>query len=154
MGRGHGISQSDAIGNTHGRRLRRIGAHLRSGAVRDVLLVAVGGAIGSALRFWLSDLIAHHTYREVGTGTVNLIGSLVLGVVVGWVSQRGPATGLQMLVGVGLLGGFTTFSTWMIQAAGLLEATRFAAAGLYLFGSIALGLFAASIGLLIGRALA
>ena len=106
------------------------------------------------MRFWLSDLIAQHTYREVGTGTVNLVGSLVLGVVVGWVSRRGPATELQMLVGVGLLGGFTTFSTWMIQAAGLLEATRFAAAGVYLFGSIVLGLVAAGTGLLIGRAFA
>ncbi len=98
-------------------------------------------------------MVAQHTFREFGTATVNLAGSLLLGVLVGWAGGRTASTDVQLLVGVGLLGGFTTFSTWVVQGFGLLDASRYAAAAGYLVGSVLLGVAGVWFGLAIGRTL-
>src|SRR5919107_2220455 len=79
------------------------------------LLVAVGGVLGVLARFGLSRLTLHHESLIWTTVGINLVGSFLLGVLVAepWFS-RDVREGL----GVGFLGGFTTFSTFSVQVAG------------------------------------
>jgi fluoride exporter len=82
----------------------------------ELAVVAIGGAIGSMLRYGMGLLFAK--YRADGykaTLTVNLTGSFLLGLLIGLsVQQRMPL--LYLFVGTGILGGFTTYSTFMVQS--------------------------------------
>jgi fluoride exporter len=117
----------------------------------DALLwVAIGvlGAVGSLARFrvvytvtarWPSDF-------PFGTFAVNVSGSFVLGVLTGS-SLSGD---VMFIMGTGLLGGYTTFSTWMVEARRLGEEEAWTLLWLYLFGSMLAGLAAAGGGWLLG----
>lgn len=83
--------------------------------MQNVILVALGGAIGASLRYVLSIAINNSTNFGFNAGTlsVNLIGSLVIGLIMGWLSlQTNTTPKLYFLLVVGLLGGFTTFSSF------------------------------------------
>ncbi len=80
-----------------------------------LLLVMAGGAIGSALRYLTGTaaLRAFGPGLPFGTFAVNLIGGLLMGVLAGILGRHaGAGEPLRLLIGVGLLGGFTTFSAW------------------------------------------
>ncbi len=116
---------------------------------RSVALVSVGGALGTLLRYWTGEL------APVGAGTfptttllINVLGAFALGLVVGVLARRRPDDAvLRPLLGIGLLGGFTTFSTFAVENAQLLRADRVGTAVAYCVTSIAVGLFAAALGL-------
>jgi len=110
-------------------------------------LVALGGAAGATARYALGLLSASVWM----TLAINVAGSLALGLLVG--AGRGLSPEVRDAVGIGLLGGFTTFSTFSLQAVAEVEAGRVAAAGLYVGASVVLGLAAAAAGYLGGRAL-
>ena len=80
--------------------------------LRDIALVATGGAVGTLARYGLDEALG--TVGEVPASTlaVNLVGALALGLLVG----HGVSTRLRLLLGTGLLGGFTTYSAFAIQA--------------------------------------
>ncbi len=85
------------------------------GHMQNVLLVALGGAIGASLRYVLSIAInnASNFSLNAGTLSVNLIGSLAIGLIMGWLSlQTNTTPKLYFLLVVGVLGGFTTFSSF------------------------------------------
>jgi len=116
--------------------------------LHPVFLVGVGGAIGSNLRFgvghWLSQ-IATPVPIPVATTVINILGSLVLGCIAGSVSDRTQST--YLLLGVGLCGGFTTFSTFSLELVEQLQAGK---VGLALFEcmlNVVLGVGALFIGL-------
>ena len=116
----------------------------------DVLVViAAGGAVGSLGRWSLTLLLPH----PVGTFpwptfTANAAGCLLLGVLMVFVIDVWPPSRyLRPFLGVGVLGGFTTFSTYMLDARALLVAGRTSLAGQYVFGSLATGLAAVWIGI-------
>jgi len=121
--------------------------------MRNVLLVALGGALGSAARYGIGVMLAAST-REFPWSTlgINVVGSLVLGAVVALAPEAGSAT--RLLVGVGVCGGFTTFSTFSVETLALVERGDVGRAGTYVAASVALGLLGAAAGLLIGRAVA
>jgi CrcB protein len=106
------------------------------------VLVAIGGGIGSALRYGVGRMLSSNFPGITslwGTSTVNLVGSFLLGcIVVGWgASHRGhPAV---LLLGVGLCGGFTTFSTLSMELADLIHARRWDLALGYGLGSLLCG---------------
>ena len=114
--------------------------------MNSTLAIALGGAIGASLRHgagvWLGAVWA--------TLAVNVVGSFLMGVLVG----SGAADGWRLFLGVGLLGGFTTFSAFSLDAVQLLEAGRTGAAGLYIAGSVGLSLVALLLGLFAARGLA
>lgn len=86
-----------------------------------ILAMAAAGSVGATLRY----LVWARTQRRAGDihmaiGMVNLIGALLLGLVAGWTNLEGTASQLA----VGFLGGFTTFSTWMVDSLRLAERSR------------------------------
>ncbi|MDF9716124.1 CrcB family protein [Nocardioides sp. ChNu-99] len=119
----------------------------------DVLVVAVGGTVGTAARAAAVLLVPTAEGAVPWTvGVVNVGGALLLGLLLGVLGGR-PDTGgrrrARLLLGTGVLGGFTTYSALAVDAAGLLG-DRSATGAAYAVGSLLLGLVAAAVGLLLG----
>lgn len=118
-----------------------------------LLQVALGGAIGASARF----MAGHYASLWLGRGFpvatlgVNILGSLLMGVLYVLVIERGGARFAPFLL-AGLLGGFTTFSAFSLDAFSLFESGRRVLAGVYVAGSVAGGLLGLAAGLLLTRA--
>jgi len=101
-------------------------------AIWALIIVFVGGAIGSMLRFWLSGFIAERFGETFPYGTlVNLVGSLIVGFAVaglGHLSDAFLASGLKQFIVVGLCGGLTTFSSFSLQTWNLILDGRWGSA--------------------------
>jgi CrcB protein len=113
--------------------------------------VGVFGAIGSWARFRVGALIAARRPSDfpLGTFVVNLTGGFALGLLTG-LSVTGDAL---LVFGTGLLGGYTTFSTWMVETQRLGEDGEWALLWTYLVGSMLAGLTTTGLGWLIGGAI-
>ena len=119
------------------------------------LLVAIGGAAGSVLRYAVGRLAAHYLGANtvVGTFAVNIAGSFALGVLATiFISRSDWPLELRAMATVGLLGGFTTFSTLAYDGVRLLSSGEYARAGLSIAANLIVGLIAAYLGALVGRA--
>jgi CrcB protein len=118
-----------------------------SGAVTAVTICVAGG-VGAALRLILDGLIRTRiksTY-PVGTTVINLTGSFLLGLLTGLVtSQLVPHQG-QLIIGTGLLGGYTTFSTASFETVRLIEDRRYVAAAFNSVGMLLICTAAAALG--------
>lgn len=118
---------------------------------KTYLAVMTGGAVGTGLRMWLSGLLAGK-YGEtfpVGTLVVNVSGSFIISFFAGLVGPDGPllASSLaRQVVMVGVLGGFTTFSSFSFQTLNLLHDAQWMRAGANIVLSLALSLFAVWLG--------
>ena len=122
---------------------------------RAVLAVALGGCIGGPLRYAAGELFPAQSGEVPWTIlVVNVLGTAVLAVLLVFV-LAGATTRpyLREFVGVGILGSFTTFSTWMVQSQTLIDDGRPERALVYLGGSLLLGLLAAVGGSVLGRSL-
>lgn len=117
-----------------------------------MLYVAIGGAVGSTGRYLVDRVYGERTF-PMATLTVNLVGSFVLGLLVGWVGDR-VAPGLRLALFTGLLGGFTTFSTFALETSVLMRSGHSTSAIVYLVVSVAAGVALAAIGLIAGESLA
>lgn len=122
------------------------------------LLIFLGGGTGSVFRFYVMGWVAQRAGLAFpyGTLTVNILGSVAMGLFIGWLARYAPpnAHDLRTLIAVGFLGGFTTFSAFSLDTVSLIERGQWGAAALYIALSIILcvgGLFA---GLLLTRGLA
>lgn len=117
--------------------------------IRSLILVALGGGVGSALRFWVSKLIQDNMpgIFPCPTLTVNLLGCLLIGLFYG-LSSRGNLGGdsARLLLTTGLCGGFTTFSTFCNENLSLMRGGHALAAFLYAGGSVMLGFVAVAVG--------
>jgi fluoride exporter len=128
---------------------------LVAGCVDLLPVIAVGGALGSLARWGLAEAFPHAA-DEVAWGTViaNLVGSLLLGLLMAFVldvwSHRRY---VRPFLGVGVLGGFTTFSTYELDTRGLLAAGRPLVALAYAGGSLLGALVAVVAGVVVGRAI-
>ena len=126
------------------------------------LNVALGGAIGAVLRYqlgrgmtwWLGPQMV--SLFPWATLAANAVGSLAMGLLAGWLAFRSSGDGEQMrlLLGVGLLGGFTTFSAFSLEMVLLIERGQFLFAALYAILSFALGISALMVGLTLMRSFA
>lgn len=121
----------------------------------SLLLVIAGAAIGAPLRY-LSDRAIqarHDTVFPWGTFTVNVVGSLILGLVTGAVVAGAASPQVELAVGAGFCGALTTYSTFSYETLRLLEgdARLFAAANVV--ASIVAGLGAAFLGVAISQAI-
>ena len=126
-------------------------------------LVFVGGGLGAVARYGLvrgSEAVLGSSF-PYGVLLANILGSLAMGLVVGWLLARGSALApFMMLAGqdaarlaltTGLLGGFTTFSAFSLDAVRLWEAGAPGAAIVYVFLSVVLAISALVVGLLVAR---
>ncbi|ROS66909.1 camphor resistance protein CrcB [Curtobacterium sp. PhB172] len=123
---------------------------------RFLTLVALGGAIGTAIRALLAEAFPSHDGISWVILAINVVGAFCLGLLLEALAMRGPDVGgrrtIRLLVGTGVLGGFTTYSTLADDTAQLLDVGRWGAGSGYALLSSALGLAAAALGIwLAGR---
>ncbi|MDO9377264.1 MAG: CrcB family protein [Nocardioidaceae bacterium] len=118
-----------------------------------VLLVALGGAAGTAARYGLGELVPSSHGWPWPTLLVNVTGSFALGLLLGLIARRGPETPaverVRLGAGTGFLGGYTTYSSFAVQADQLLAGGRPGTAAATVLVSLAVGLVAAAAGVVL-----
>ena len=121
----------------------------------NLLLVALGGAAGSSARY-LFGVQATRLFGAgwpYGTLGVNVVGGLLMGLLAGWLAHRGGVDQerWRVVLGVGMLGGFTTFSAFSLETAVMIERRDYGGAAGYVALSVVLSVAALFAGLLLGR---
>jgi CrcB protein len=121
----------------------------------QVLLVAVGGALGAVTRYVLGTWIARIFGPDfpVGTFVINVSGAFVFGVVLGLANDGILSANARLFLAVGVLGGYTTFSTFSYETLSLIQDGTMGLALLNVAGQLLLGVGAAYLGLIVSRAL-
>ncbi len=122
------------------------------------LAVALGGAAGSVLRYGAGRLAMNYfgPATVMATFAVNVSGSFALGLFYGLTAERTTLPGetqalIRGLIGIGLIGGYTTFSTFSFETIRLLESGELSRAAASVLGNLLLGLAAAYLGILAAR---
>lgn len=122
------------------------------------LNVALGGAVGAVLRYQTGRGLTHWLGPQAVTAfpwatlTVNVVGSLAMGLLAGWLARHGQGgESWRLLLGVGLLGGFTTFSAFSLEMMLLIERGQATTAMTYALISVLAGLAALYLGLVAMR---
>lgn len=119
--------------------------------IKNILLVFIGGGMGSVLRF-LSTKYLNQLSFPFGTFMVNVLGSLVLGFVLGLtLKNQHYNSSIILLFGVGFCGGFTTFSTFAVENQAFLRTGDYYNFFFYAFGSLFLGIMAVFGGIFLSR---
>ncbi len=121
----------------------------------NVVLVALGGAFGSALRYGAALLGTRWLGASFPYGTlfVNVTGSFAMGLLIEYLARRYAGAGgeLRLLLATGVLGGYTTFSSFSLDVATLVERGALLTAFVYLAASILVGIAALFAGLALAR---
>lgn len=114
--------------------------------LKNILLVAFGGAGGSILRYCTSCIITTKKF-PLNTFTVNIIGCLAIGLLMGYFIKQQNIQSWQMLLVTGFCGGFTTFSAFSYDVVLLLQQQRFSTALLYIFSTLLFGILSTIVGI-------
>lgn len=118
-------------------------------------IVALGGGIGAMLRYHAGRAVTTAAGPNMvfpwGTFLINVSGSLLMGILAGWLAREGGSESLRLLLGVGVLGGFTTFSAFSLETALLMQRGLYGMAGTYVLGSILAGIAGLFLGLSLMR---
>lgn len=119
----------------------------------NYLYVAIGGALGSVSRYLLSNWVNNKTKSNFpwGTFSVNIIGSFIIGIFFILVMDKANSPQLKLIVSVGFLGAFTTFSTFSLETFNLIRENNILLALGNIGLSVALGLLAVWSGIIIGK---
>lgn len=122
----------------------------------NFLLVMAGGAVGSAARYGVGKLTLGWFGPDYPWGTlaVNVIGGFLMGLLAGVLARTGGSEHTRLLLGVGVLGGFTTFSSFSLDAVLMIERGQWSAALLYALVSVTGSVLALFGGLYLVRGLA
>lgn len=120
--------------------------------MKQVLLIFLGGGAGSVLRFLVSKNLNPLTGLPLGTFLVNILGSLIIGLILGLgIKQELLSPNATLLLATGFCGGFTTFSAFSFENQALLKAGDYLNFGIYTAGSIFLGIAAVMAGLYLSK---
>ncbi len=117
--------------------------------LRNILWIALGGAVGSVGRYLVSKCFEGSF--PWGTLTVNILGSLLIGILTGLVAKGTLSPEMKLLLVTGFCGGFTTFSTFANESLSMMKAGQVALLALYIGVSVAVGIMAAYIGMQISK---
>jgi CrcB protein len=126
--------------------------------MQTILLVFLGAGLGGVLRHLVNVAMARWLGNDFPYGVlfINITGSLVMGLLVGWLAFRAGAgwtRQVQLFIAVGVLGGYTTFSTFSLDAFRLIERGQMGLAAVYVGGSVLLGVGGLWAGLALVRSL-
>lgn len=122
--------------------------------MNGILYVALGGAVGASLRHMVGLAASRlaGTGYPYGTFIANVLGGLLMGLLAGWLAHKvSGSENLRLFLGVGLLGGFTTFSAFSLDAVMMYERKAYGAMAGYIGSSVILSIGALMIGLIIAR---
>ena len=125
-----------------------------SPVILGYLIVFFGGGCGAAIRHGVNRLSAVMTPDfPGGTMVINILGCFIMGIFTAWFAFKGEATSqhMRLLLTTGLLGGFTTFSAFSLDAALLWQRGQAAQAAFYVIGSVVLALVAVFAGMAITK---
>ncbi len=125
--------------------------------MHHLFLVMLGGAVGAGARHLVgrAALAIWGPGFPIGTLAVNIIGGFAMGLLAAWLATRASGDeALRYLLGVGVLGGFTTFSAFSLETVLMIERGELATALLYIFASVALSIGALFAGLQFSRMVA
>jgi len=119
-----------------------------------VVAVALAGGVGAALRLVVDGMVraAVSTRLPLATAVINVGGSFVLGLLTGLAASSTLAPGWLLVLGGGLMGGYTTFSTASVETVRLLAERRFGSALGYGLGVVVLAVAAGVLGVVLGSA--
>jgi CrcB protein len=123
----------------------------------NLLLVMLGGAIGAGFRYNLGRVALHNLGPAFpwGTWIVNLLGGLLMGILAGILARDGSADEpLRIFLGIGVLGGFTTFSAFSLDTVNLIQRGDLVTAGAYMLSSVVGSILLLFVGLWLVRAAA
>jgi CrcB protein len=122
-----------------------------------VIAIATGGALGAVARHYVAGAVmkaSGYSSFPLGTMTVNVLGSLLMGVLItAFALKFENSQELRGFLTVGLLGSFTTFSTYSLEGALLIQRSDWQGAAVYMGGSLIMGLLALFAGLWLGKIL-
>ena len=121
-----------------------------------IVAIALGGALGSVLRYLMANAVQAFAGRQFPAGTlaVNVIGSLLIGMLYVWLLERAPAAApVRAFWIVGVLGGFTTFSSFSMETFNLIAQAAYVRALMNVLLSVVLCIGATWLGVLAGRQL-
>ena len=121
----------------------------------NILIVFLGGGLGAVCRYLFGIGVVRFSspaHGPLATFMINVIGSFLMGVLIGALARgTGVSDRWRLLLGVGALGGFTTFSSFSLEAVMMIERKAYPLAAAYLLGSVALGVLGLMLGLVIMR---
>ena len=120
----------------------------------NLLLIAIGGALGSVARYLFSSAVLRATGSlfPVGTFAVNAVGCFVFGIIAGAAEQRvALPPEVRAFVLIGILGGFTTFSSYSFESFTLIRDGQFLWAAINLAGQVVIGVVGVAVGFAIMR---
>jgi CrcB protein len=127
------------------------------GAMMNYLIVFLGGGIGSALRHGVNraSMALFGTGFPAGTLFVNIVGSTLMGIIVGVLASRsGDTQSFRLFLTTGIMGGFTTFSAFSLDTAFLWQRGEHLTAAIYVAASVAVSIAGLFIGMAVTRSLA
>lgn len=116
--------------------------------ILNILYVAAGGALGSVIRYVVSVAVPKWQFVPLATLSVNIIGSLLIGIIIGLMPKTNPT---HLIGAIGFCGGFTTFSTFSLETVQLFEKGYNSHAIAYMIISMATCLGATILGLKIAK---
>ena len=122
--------------------------------MNGLLYVALGGAFGASGRYGLGLWIDRVSGSDFpyGTMSANILGSFAMGLLVAWLALKGAGSeSARLFIGVGLLGGFTTFSSFSLDAINLVRDKGISPFLTYVLSSVVISLLAIAVGLWLGR---
>jgi fluoride exporter len=123
--------------------------------VQPAIIVFLGAGLGGLMRHFMNAWVTALTGAGFPCGimAINILGSTVMGLVAGWFAFRGAGLGdLRLFLATGVLGGFTTFSAFSLDAALLIERGETVAAAGYVVGSVVISVIGLFLGLWLMRA--
>ena len=120
----------------------------------NLVLVGFGGAAGAIARYLTGVAYvraAGPSQPYMATAIINVLGGLLMGLLIGTLAKTGGSDRVRLLLGVGVLGGFTTFSSFSLEAVMMLERRAYGTFAAYVAGSVVVSILALMLGLFLMR---